>query len=622
MKRNRHFVLAVSAILLTGLLSRAVPLGAMEDNDLLPEMSSEEQIEISAGNEALPDEAAWTDDIASSGDEDIFTWEDGDDLPADDFFEADADEFVFEDESEADLEEEPEDSFESVLEEESEVEFEEVEETAQEEATVKAGLDGNCGPSITYHLDLAAGVLTLTGTGTTWPDDSGGYSTYNTSNHPGWYDNKDEIYHVVIGEGITKIFDYVFYDLPVLLDVKFPSSLEEIGRYAFYNCRNMKSVSFPESSKLTVINRNAFSQCLSLKSVSLPDNLTTLWYSAFEGDINLTSVKLPAKMTVLMDSAFKDCTSLSSVTFPGGLIEIGAQAFMNCHGLTSVTLPPSLKQTGSAFLNCKGLKEVVFTDTLYTLGANAFGGCSSLEKVTFNGDVNSMGMYAFRNCSSLKEIRCLGSYFGFGTDPFNGVPASVVSTIKLAGFRGTTVETCANTYFMPFKALYRMSEASVSGLSDRTYTGGAISVVPVVKVAGTTLKNGTDYALSYKNNKAVGTATVTITGRDACLGSISRTFKILPKGTSLSKLKKGQKKITVKWKKQPNQITGYQIQYSLKSNFSNAKTVKVKGAKKSSKTISRLKGRKKYYVRIRTYKTVGKTEYVSAWSKAKSVKTK
>ena len=70
------------------------------------------------------------------------------------------------------------------------------------------------------------------------------------------------------------------------------------------------------------------------------------------------------------------------------------------------------------------------------------------------------------------------------------------------------------------------------------------------------------------------------------------------------------------------QTTGYQLQYSTSSKFKGAKTVTITKNKTTSKKISKLKAKKKYYVRVRTYKTVGKTKYYSSWSKVKSVKTK
>lgn len=102
--------------------------------------------------------------------------------------------------------------------------------------------------------------------------------------------------------------------------------------------------------------------------------------------------------------------------------------------------------------------------------------------------------------------------------------------------------------------------------------------------------------------------------------------KTVAKPTSISKLTAGRKAFTVKWKKQTVQTTGYQIQYSTSSKFKNAKTVTVSKNKTTGKTVSKLKAKKKYYVRVRTYKTVkidGKsTKIYSSWSKAKTVKVK
>ena len=98
-------------------------------------------------------------------------------------------------------------------------------------------------------------------------------------------------------------------------------------------------------------------------------------------------------------------------------------------------------------------------------------------------------------------------------------------------------------------------------------------------------------------------------------------------GTKIKKLKKGKKSFTVKWKavKTPVgalYVDGYQIQYSLKKNFKKAKTITVKGYGKSSYTVKKLKKKKKYYVRIRTYAKVGRNTYYSGWSGKKKVKTR
>ena len=106
------------------------------------------------------------------------------------------------------------------------------------------------------------------------------------------------------------------------------------------------------------------------------------------------------------------------------------------------------------------------------------------------------------------------------------------------------------------------------------------------------------------------------------------TYKINPKGTSLRTPKKAKKAITVKWKRQSkkmskSRITGYQIQLATDESFTqNKKAVNVKGYKKVSKKVTKLKGGKKYYIKIRTYKTVKGTRCYSKWSEVKTTTTR
>lgn len=169
-----------------------------------------------------------------------------------------------------------------------------------------------------------------------------------------------------------------------------------------------------------------------------------------------------------------------------------------------------------------------------------------------------------------------------------------------------------------------ISKCTVSGIKTKTYTGKALTQSITVKYGNTTLKKDTDYTVSYKNNKNVGTATVTITGKGKYSGTVKKTFTIKPKSTSISKLTAGKKKFTVKWKKLTTQTTGYQIQYSTSSKFTakTTKTVTVSKNKTTSKAVNKLKAKKKYYVRVRTYKTVNGKKIYSSWSKAKTVTTK
>lgn len=161
-----------------------------------------------------------------------------------------------------------------------------------------------------------------------------------------------------------------------------------------------------------------------------------------------------------------------------------------------------------------------------------------------------------------------------------------------------------------------------------TYNGKVRTPKVIVKDrTGKTLVKNTDYTVSYaKGRKYVGKYAVKITFKGKYSGTKTLYFTIKPKATRISSLTAGSKKFTVKWKKQATQTTGYQVQYSASSKFSKAKTVTVGKNTTVSKKISKLSGKKKYYVRVRTYKTVkinGKSIRIySGWSKAKTVTTK
>ena len=160
------------------------------------------------------------------------------------------------------------------------------------------------------------------------------------------------------------------------------------------------------------------------------------------------------------------------------------------------------------------------------------------------------------------------------------------------------------------------------------YTGKALTPAVTVKDGSTKLTKGTHYTVKYTKNTNVGTATVTITGKGKYTDTVTKTFKILPKGTALKTVTAGTKSFTATWtpqnaKMSTSYITGYQIQYSTSKTFATDKKV-VSATKYSTKTttVKNLVKGKTYYVRIRTCKKVNGVNYFSAWSDAKTVKVK
>ncbi len=200
---------------------------------------------------------------------------------------------------------------------------------------------------------------------------------------------------------------------------------------------------------------------------------------------------------------------------------------------------------------------------------------------------------------------------------------------KNAGSYKATV-TFKGNYTGTKSLTFKIKPVSVSKCSLKlsktsyTYSGKAKKPSVTVKNAsGTTLKKDTHYTVSYaKGRKNVGSYKVTIKMKGNYSGTKTLTFKIKPKATKISKLTAKSKSLKVVVSKQSKQVTGYEIQYSTSKKFTSAKKLTIKSYKTTSATIKKLKAKKTYYVRVRTYKTVGKTKYYSSWSSYKYKKTK
>ena len=199
---------------------------------------------------------------------------------------------------------------------------------------------------------------------------------------------------------------------------------------------------------------------------------------------------------------------------------------------------------------------------------------------------------------------------------------------------GTKVQKC--TVCNATVKTIKIKEAKVSLSKDRfTYTGKNISSKKLPKVVVKDGNGKTISAKSYtvqkpknvKKMKAIGRYAYKITFKKTCkeyTGSKTVYLQITPKKTSITKVQSAKKAVTVKWKKgKKAQITGYQVMLATNSKFTkNAKTVTIKGYSKTSKKVTKLKAKNKYFVKVRTYKTVKGVKIYSDWSKVKTVKTK
>jgi hypothetical protein len=200
------------------------------------------------------------------------------------------------------------------------------------------------------------------------------------------------------------------------------------GKYAFQNCKNLKSVTF--QGRINEISESMFQTCNSLESINIPNGVTFIGDYAFYDCHNLQSVNIPNSVTSIGDYAFFDCYGLQTVTIPNSVTSIGSRTFAYCSGLQSVTIPNSVTSIGEyafdktdlvtlsvpgsvknikpgAFGYSKALTSVNLCEGVRLIGASNFASCEKLETVSLPASLDSIDMNAFGyGCNNLKIIEC------------------------------------------------------------------------------------------------------------------------------------------------------------------------------------------------------------------------
>ena len=272
----------------------------------------------------------------------------------------------------------------------------------------------------------------------------------------------------------------------------------------------------------------------------------------------------------------------------------------------------SIGVKGSKHKECTVCKKVLETAEIPALSRISISKASvtlSTSTYAYDGKAKKPGVTVKLNGKTLKS----GTDYTVSYSNNTKVGTAKVTITGKGNYTGSVSKT--------FKIKNNFKKATVSGISTKAFTGKNITQSITVKYNGKTLKNGTDYTVSYSNNKKIGTATVKIAGKGSYTGTITKTFKINPAKQEIQKLTAKSKAFFVDWA-QKGSATGYEIQYATNSKFTSAKKVTITNKKTDTKTISKLSGKKKYYVRVRSYTTVKGTKYYGAWSSVKNVTTK
>ena len=251
---------------------------------------------------------------------------------------------------------------------------------------------GTCGDNLTWELN--DGTLTISGTGS--------MKDYGWGNAP-WYPYEAEIKSTIIGDSVTSIGKYAFYGCTGLTSVTIPNGVTSIGDYAFYGCTGLTSIAIPDS--VTIISDDAFLRCTSLESFVVSDDNTK--YCSEDGVLFEKDMK-----KLLQYPAGKSNTSY---TLPGSVVEIGSTAFTGCKYLISIDTSESnteyksingilYDKSGKILVVCPGgLESFVVPSDTGSISYGAFSG--NIKEIKFaESSVVRLDEGAFLDCRNLEKI--------------------------------------------------------------------------------------------------------------------------------------------------------------------------------------------------------------------------
>jgi len=304
-----------------------------------------------------------------------------------------------------------------------------------------------------------------------------------------WWDYRNKLSAVVIGEGVTSISNAAFYkcinitsaSLPSTLtsigteafestslkSIDVPDSVTYIGTYAFCQtdltefrypagvttmsglnaCSSLERVTVAENANITSITEYNFSGCRSLKEITIPETVTKIGSCAFNYS-SLETIVIPESVTSFGTDIFRNCTSLTSVTLPGSMASIPDYMFSGCTALTDITIPGSVTSIGKYAFSTTGLVSVDIPDSVTSIGTYAFNACAALGEVSLPAGITSVPSYCFYNCTGLtsisfpESIATIETYAFYGCSSLNNVVfhanIKTIGSLAFGACRGIT----------------------------------------------------------------------------------------------------------------------------------------------------------------------------------------
>ena len=265
-------------------------------------------------------------------------------------------------------------------------------------AFASADGSGQCGEDLYWSFDESTATLTFTGSGEM-------YDYGNVRNIP-WFPFREQVEHVVLSEGITKIGYAAFAHCILLTQIELPDSLRIIGEAAFAGA-GLTSITIPD--KVETILADAFSTCEGLTSIVLPDSVTSIGRQVFDACTTLSSITIGNGIKTVPEYAFINCSALESIVVPDTVetLETGAFCFS---GLKTITLPSGLTCIPSCcFSECYKLSSITIPDGVTDIGGTAFSYCTTLTRITIGKGVTNIASDAFEKCTALSDVYYRGT---------------------------------------------------------------------------------------------------------------------------------------------------------------------------------------------------------------------
>ena len=228
-----------------------------------------------------------------------------------------------------------------------------------------------------------------------------------------------DIQHIVFPSTLKEIGSFAFYDCTALEEAVLPSGLETIGVWSFSNCKKLKTLILPTSESFTTIPFESFSSS-GIRELIVPGNVKTIDGGAFIGGEQMESVVLEEGVETIGDNAFRGCLLIRSLIIPKTVSYIGITAFpdevMEDYAEDAIRLAeenPYFVRSGDVIYTADlsrivwispKLKELVIPPLATEIAAESMAYLSSVEKVIIPEGITRIGSGAFHSCSALKEV--------------------------------------------------------------------------------------------------------------------------------------------------------------------------------------------------------------------------